>query len=320
MEHSFDTDFAKEYGVVESVVIKHFVFWINKNIANGRNFIDGKYWTYNSTKAFTLQFPYLSEHQIFRLLKKLEKTGVIVSANYNKTKFDKTKWYAFSDEFFSVLRFRKMVITNPQNGCDDIAEPIPDTNTYTITDKEETTKEVSAAAVPALESNNLFPSKVSKASKSNRTDEEFEKVWNLYDKKGSKKASKAKWMKLKDDEVAQCMNCIPQYMNANERQYRKDFQAFLNQKVWEGKLYKFGKCIYDPDEVQESLESDVVPRGATSYPKGPDGIYTSHNDNPRYGVIFDGYNDNNRPEGTKIRYCGQIYVWNPKIDNFELEQ
>lgn len=197
----------------------------------------------------------------------------------------------------------------------------------TSNNKEKTTKKEPSSAANATsidifsgEESKAFESNANKENKkNNRTEEEFEKVWKLYDKKGSKKLSRAKWMKLTDEEVNQCLVCIPKYMSAYERNFRKDLQAFINQKAWEGKICKFGKCIYDPDEAAEAVNLDIEPRGATSYPKGPDGIYITHNDHPVYGVIFDGYNDNNRPAGTKIRYCGLVYVWNPKISTFELE-
>ena len=52
MEHSFDVMLAQKYGVNAAVLLKHFEFWIAKNKANGKNYFDGKYWTYNSRKAF----------------------------------------------------------------------------------------------------------------------------------------------------------------------------------------------------------------------------------------------------------------------------
>lgn len=161
-----------------------------------------------------------------------------------------------------------------------------------------------------------------KTKKTNRTEEEFDKIWNMYDKKGSRSLSLKKWMKLSDEDARKCFICVPKYTKYDKRKYWKDLQAFINQKVWETRVYSniTGLLLYDPDEAAEAVNLDIEPRGATSYPKGPDGIYITHNDHPVYGVIFDGYNDNNRPAGTKIRYCGLVYVWNPKIATFEQEK
>ena len=35
MEHSFDINIAKEYGIEEAIFIKHFYFWVKKNACKG---------------------------------------------------------------------------------------------------------------------------------------------------------------------------------------------------------------------------------------------------------------------------------------------
>ena len=57
MQHSFDIIIAKEYGVLEAILINHLEYWIAKNASNQKNFYDGKYWTYNSIKSFNQLFP-----------------------------------------------------------------------------------------------------------------------------------------------------------------------------------------------------------------------------------------------------------------------
>ena len=64
MKHSFDVELAKEYGILEAILIQNIYFWIEKNKANKKHFYDGRYWTYNSKKAFSEMFPYASERQI----------------------------------------------------------------------------------------------------------------------------------------------------------------------------------------------------------------------------------------------------------------
>ena len=52
MEHHFDIEIAKKLNVNCAVIYNNIQFWTAKNRANNHNFIDGKYWTYNSVKAF----------------------------------------------------------------------------------------------------------------------------------------------------------------------------------------------------------------------------------------------------------------------------
>ena len=128
MYHSFDTDFAKQYGLLEAILINHFYFWISKNKANDRNFHDGKYWTYNTMKAFAEMFPYVSHKKIERALNHLKDSGVIVTGNYNSESRDRTLWYTFTDDFGKCIsQVREMefppvgnVISNSNRNTDYI--------------------------------------------------------------------------------------------------------------------------------------------------------------------------------------------------------
>ena len=103
MEHSFDIDIAKEYGIPCAVILKHLWYWIEKNRANRKNERDGSYWTYNSVSAFCELFPYLSKNTIIRALKKLSDEGIIKEAVFNDVAFDRTKWYAITDKGYSII-------------------------------------------------------------------------------------------------------------------------------------------------------------------------------------------------------------------------
>lgn len=98
MIYTFDATVAKEYGVNEAIMIANFQFWISKNKANGKNFVDGHYWTYNSKRAFLELFPFWTEQNIKTILKHLKDQGVIITGNYNKNNYDHTLWYAFADD------------------------------------------------------------------------------------------------------------------------------------------------------------------------------------------------------------------------------
>ena len=103
MEHSFDIDIAKEYGIPCAVLLKHLWYWIEKNKANRKNERDGSYWTYNSISAFCELFPYLSKNTIIRALKKLADEGIIKEAVFNDVAFDRTKWYAITEIGYSII-------------------------------------------------------------------------------------------------------------------------------------------------------------------------------------------------------------------------
>lgn len=122
MKHLFDVRLAKVHGIEAAVLLENLHFWQMKNESCGKHEHDGRFWTYNTSESFAKLFPYMSKHKIGRLLKRMEdEDGLIKSGNYNKTKYDRTKWYTITDY---GLAFLHSAIS--QNGEHNFAEPIPD--------------------------------------------------------------------------------------------------------------------------------------------------------------------------------------------------
>lgn len=84
--------------MLEAVLFNSISFWVQRNAANGINLHDGYFWTYNSTKAFTVMFPYATGKQITRALNHLRDEGLLLTGNYNKQPYDRTLWYTLSEE------------------------------------------------------------------------------------------------------------------------------------------------------------------------------------------------------------------------------
>lgn len=126
MEHSFNTDVAQEYGVHSAILLNNIAFWCLKNKANGTHEHDGHFWTYNSKKAFTELFPYMTARQIDYALKRLIDDGILITGNYNANAYDRTLWYAVTKKGYSILQICSMDNTTMQNGTPENVEPIPD--------------------------------------------------------------------------------------------------------------------------------------------------------------------------------------------------
>lgn len=104
MTHMFNTAVAMEYGVNAAVILENISFWIKKNEANGENFRDGHWWTYNTAKAFTKLFPYFTERQIRYALNTLVENGILITANYSQQGLhSRTLWYALSNKGRALL-------------------------------------------------------------------------------------------------------------------------------------------------------------------------------------------------------------------------
>lgn len=136
MQHSFDTEIAKEFGLIDSIILNHIGYWVLYNQANETNFHDGYYWTYNSIKAFKELFPYLSEKKIRGALERLVKNELVMVGEYNKLGYDRTKWYTLSQKGKCIYTKRQMELSKRANGVVQKGEPIPNINTNINTDMD----------------------------------------------------------------------------------------------------------------------------------------------------------------------------------------
>lgn len=115
MEHSFDIDIAKEYGIPAAILLKHFYYWVEKNRTNEKHYRDGYFWTYNSMKSFCQLFPYMSDSTIKRAIKKLVDGGLIIEAVYNDIPFDRTKWYTLTPDGYERIKNSIALVQNDQS-------------------------------------------------------------------------------------------------------------------------------------------------------------------------------------------------------------
>lgn len=110
----FDARIAEKYSLEEAIVIHKIYGWIKHNAVNGKNYHNGRYWTFNSLSAFAKYFPFWSESKIKRILidlyggsdkKEIEPKHeqLLLKGNFNKSSFDRTVWYSFTDDFFNFL-------------------------------------------------------------------------------------------------------------------------------------------------------------------------------------------------------------------------
>ena len=227
MNHSFDIAVAKEVGTNAAVIFQSIAFWCQHCEANGKNYHDGLYWTYNSVKAFSDIFPYLSRQQINTALEKLIAAGFIVKSNYNKSAYDRTAWYAVTEKGKSISQKYEMDSPNCRNGFCQNTEPIPVTNT----------------------------------DKDTNTQDGFDRFWAVYPRRVSKVSALRAWTKLKPDEelIEVIMTDIEhrkegEWKNQDVR-YIPHPATYLNQRRWEDE-----QTTKDDDWHEPDLE-DVLRRG-----------------------------------------------------------
>ncbi len=141
--HFFDPELAAKIGIPEAIVVQHFIYWITINKRANKNFFDGNTWTYQTLEEISNHFPYFTPDQIRDILYKLingkTRKGdkklfepILKIGNYNKSKFDRTSWYAFeNEELFIKTGSSFSHLGKSPNGLGEIPTPIPhNNNTY----------------------------------------------------------------------------------------------------------------------------------------------------------------------------------------------
>ena len=170
-----DKKLAAVIGFNEAVVLQQLNYWLHSNSAKK---IDGRLWVYNSYDNWRKDnFPFWSTRTIRRIFDSCEKKGVILTGNFNKAGFDKTKWYSIDENKINDL----MDSPCGQNGQTEWTK-WPDgsgqdvhTNTIYYTDTTSNTNKHSASH--------------SNAQSVSQLEKEFEEVWSKYpNKKGKKQA------------------------------------------------------------------------------------------------------------------------------------
>ena len=104
MFYGFDGEVAEKYGVDEAILLYHIAYWVYVNEAMEKNYLNGRYWTYNSGKAFERLFPYWKDRQIRNKLQHLVDEGLILKGTFGDNRYDHTCWYTLSDKGKSICQ------------------------------------------------------------------------------------------------------------------------------------------------------------------------------------------------------------------------
>lgn len=200
--HHFDVEDAMKYGVEKAVVLANIKFWLNHNKSKDLSTVkrDGYYWMYNTAKDMSNVLPYFTQSKVQRLLKQLEDDGVLIVGNYNKVKYDRTKWYTLSEFTYD----ENCITQTPElnNGNEQIEQPIQDSKTDTKTN--------------------------------NKIDIPFSDFWDKYDYcKGKKSDVEAKWEALTDEDRLLTIESLDKYKQSTpDKTYRKYPMSYLNTEAW----------------------------------------------------------------------------------------
>ena len=123
---------AREIGLNEAIMLQQIHYWLLKS---GNEF-EGAKWFYKTLEEWQTEFPFWSAMTIRRTLGSLEKQKIIKIGNYNKKKFDKTKWYTIDYQ-----QVNRRYVQNEQTMCSSCTDGyVQNEQTYTREYTETTTE------------------------------------------------------------------------------------------------------------------------------------------------------------------------------------
>jgi uncharacterized phage protein (TIGR02220 family) len=134
-----DRELAKAFGLNEAIVLQQLNYWLNGKSAK---LINGRKWIYNSYKQWQEDnFPFWSLATVRRAIENCEKKGLIITGNFNKAGFDKTKWYSIDYEMVDK-GMSKRVAQNEQTDCSKRANGVAQNEQTNTRDYSEITTEI----------------------------------------------------------------------------------------------------------------------------------------------------------------------------------
>lgn len=245
-EFRFSGPLAKKYGTNEAVILYNFAFWIKHNTANQRNVRDGRVWTYNSQRALSEIFDFLSERQIQRILKKLEDSGAIIKGNYNSKQMDRTCWYSVSDEvmeFYGIDPPPAGMESEEMDAPANLVECIPPNGGMDTTKSDNAFSET-VSPIPDKNTDKNTDHKPSREFTDKVQGEQFELFWTMYPRKDKRKETIRVWKRLKPDRALfqrimtalDLFRASPQWKGPDGK-WRKEYiplpTSWLNAERWE---------------------------------------------------------------------------------------
>lgn len=91
-----------------ATILQQIHFWLQNERSGEWHF--GRKWTYNTYEEWQEQFPWLSVQTIGRIIRQLEKLGLVISGNFNRTWWYRRKWYTLD---YKVIYY--LTGWNPKN-------------------------------------------------------------------------------------------------------------------------------------------------------------------------------------------------------------
>ena len=241
MIHSFNLKLAEKYGIEQAILIEQIYWWIHKNdcILVDDMCHEGKIWCRSTAKGFAKYIPYMKPDKIWRTLRKMEGTILLVG-NFNRQALNQTLWYTFTDEFIEELKKLDYDFENFKNAILKNEKSINTINSINIDNTIQGSKK-------RLSNDN---------QKKEEYSNEFEEFWKVYGFYRGKGEAYKRWKKLSVKDKKDALSVLPAYFadcKANNRQKRYP-SVYISKRTWEDD--------FTSEEAEEAVEipADDIPK------------------------------------------------------------
>ena len=243
---------AARYGFEEAVFLDSIVYWYRTNRANNRNFRDGRWWTYNSVKAFEEVFPWWSGKQIRRIANSCRDQGALIAGEYNEDRRVRSLWYTPGDELlklYGIAETGNCTCPNGQmhepegaSGCAQTGEcNIRNSCTYHgDTDMIPPNPPAGDAPPDSVPADKPAPKPRREKSTPAHDPDAFETFWAAYPRKDDRRKAIRAWDKLKPDKPLCRVMYTAMLRQKTSPQWTRDggqyipmFPTWLNGRRWE---------------------------------------------------------------------------------------
>jgi len=235
---------ATEIGLNEAIVLQQMHYWLKKSNHN----YDGRRWIYNSFPEWQKHFPFWSVMTIKRAVYSLEKQNLLYVGNYNKAKFDKTKWYSINYEKLEGMKrpsYQNDTTSVPKRNDGVYQNDTTNTRDYTEITTETTNNNIlsgnpTVSRIPYKEIVDYLNEKTGKnfKHKTAKTRKFIEARWNqdfrLDDFKKVIDIKTDEWLNTDSDK----------YLRP-ETLFGTKFESYLNQKTQPSGMDQLNRMKYD---------------------------------------------------------------------------
>jgi len=143
-------------GVNEALMLQQIHYWLDPRV--NKNYHKNRFWVYNSYTQWQRQFPFWSERTLRRSIKSLEDRQLLIYDFFNRTPFDKTKWYSVDYDNVSSLKTNKspsgqighIDMDNPTKSSRSFRTDEPDNLAASIYISENTTETTKHSGVRSI--------------------------------------------------------------------------------------------------------------------------------------------------------------------------